>query len=287
MAGSILVPLDGSTFGEHALPLAMMMAKRLDAPLNLIHVHSLLDATFADLEVLSVDTEQKMRTREEGYLHAIQKQVQDRLSVPVTVCCVGGDVPGGEVAAVVREQAESLGASWVVITTHARGLMGRLWFGSTTDELIRSLSIPLIAVHGSKEAPDLTREQPIRHMLIPLDGTPLVEAILESAVAFAKAMDADMTLLRVVAAATLQNAASAYLETVAGPLRKDGLRVHTRINVAAQPGIAILAAAKPPIDLIAIEKHGRSGVSSLLLGSITEKVICGSHLPILVKKPKT
>lgn len=287
MAGSILVPLDGSTFGEHALPLAMMMAKRLDAPLNLMHVHSLLDATFADLEVLCVDSEQKMRTREEGYLHAIQKQVQDRLSVPVTVCCVGGDVPGGEVAAVVREQAESLGASWVVVTTHARGLMGRLWFGSTTDELIRSLSIPLIAVHGSKEAPDLTAEQRIRHMLIPLDGTPLVEAILESAVAFAKAMDADMTLLRVVAAATLQNAASVYLETVAGPLRQDGLRVHTQINVAAQPGIAILAAAKPPIDLIAIEKHGRSGVSSLLLGSITEKVICGSHLPILVKKPKT
>ena len=111
MAGSILVPLDGSTFGEHALPLAMTMAKRLDASLNLMHVHTLFDATYDDRADLNQDTDRKMVIREEGYLHAIQKQVQDRLSVPVTVCCVGGHVPGGEVAGVVCEQAESLGAA--------------------------------------------------------------------------------------------------------------------------------------------------------------------------------
>ena len=120
----------------------------------------------------------------------------------------------------------------------------------------------------------------------PLDGAPLVEAILRSAGAFAKAMDADITLLRVVASATLQNAASVYLETVADQFegRFEGANAD---QCRGQPGVAILAAAKPPIDLIAIEKHGRSGVSSLLLGSVTEKVIRGSHLPILVKKPKT
>lgn len=49
MTASILVPLDGSTFGEHALPLAMNMAKKLNAQLHLVHVHSLLDATYAEL----------------------------------------------------------------------------------------------------------------------------------------------------------------------------------------------------------------------------------------------
>src|SRR5271166_848026 len=84
MAGSILVPLDGSTFGEHALPLAMTMAKRLDASLNLVHVHTLFDATSDDRANLNQETDRKMRNREEGYLHAIQKQVQDGFSVPVT-----------------------------------------------------------------------------------------------------------------------------------------------------------------------------------------------------------
>ena len=38
--------------------------------------------------------------------------------------------------------------------------------------------------------------------------------------------------------------------------------------------------------MIAIETHGRGGLSRLLLGSVADKVIRGSTLPILVHKPK-
>ena len=247
------------------------------------------------------------RTRE--YLHTVQKQLQDRLSVPVTIRNVDGDMP-----AVVREQAESLQASWVVMTTHARGAMGRFWLGSNTDELIRTLPIPLIAVHPGGDAPDLSKEHRVQHLLVPLDGTPFGEDILESTISFAKVMGADVTLLRVVTPvypvtlpaepaifgsvatdimdrvekmhADLRKDASAYLETIANRLRADGLKVQTRVSVDEQPGIAILEAAKPPIDMIAIETHGRGGLSRLLLGSTADKVIRGSPLPILVHRPK-
>ncbi|HZZ80128.1 MAG TPA: universal stress protein [Gemmataceae bacterium] len=310
MIRSILVPLDGSTFGEHALPLAITLAKRLDASLNLIHVHSLLDATYAELQVFDNTLDQEMRNKEREYLHAIQKQVQDRLSVPVTIRNVDGDIP-----AVIREQADSLQASWVVMTTHARGPMGRFWLGSNTDELIRTLPIPLIAVHPGVGSPDFAKEQRIQHMLVPLDGTPLAEDILESASAFAKAMGSDITLLRVVTPvypvtlpaepaifgsvatdimdrvekmhADLRRDATAYLETVAARLRADGITVQARVIVEEQPGVAILEAAKPPIDMIAIETHGRGGLSRLLLGSVADKVIRGSHVPVLVHKPKS
>ncbi|MSQ95175.1 MAG: universal stress protein [Gemmataceae bacterium] len=134
MIRSILVPLDGSTFGEHALPLAMSMARRMNASLNLLHVHSLLDSTYAELQVFDNTLDQELRNKERDYLHAIQKQVQDRLSVPVSIRNVDGDVP-----AVIREQADSLRANWVVMTTHGRGPLGRFWLGSTTDELVRTL----------------------------------------------------------------------------------------------------------------------------------------------------
>lgn len=309
MIRSILVPLDGSPFGEQALPLAMSMAKRLDASLHLMHVHSLLDATYAELQVFDNTLDQELRNKEREYLHSIQKQVQDRLSIPVTIRNVDGDVP-----TVIREQADSLRASWVVMTTHARGPMGRFWLGSSTDELIRSLPIPLIAVHPGPAAPNLAQDFLIRHMLIPLDGTPLAEEILESATALAKAMAAEITLMRVITpvypvtlpaepaifgnVATdvmerveklhveLKKNAAAYLETIANRLRGQGLKVHTRISIEEQPGVAILDAAKPPIDLIAIETHGRGGLSRLLLGSVADKVIRGSTLPILVHKPK-
>jgi nucleotide-binding universal stress UspA family protein len=309
MIRSILVPLDGSTFGEHALPLAMSMAKRTGSSLNLIHVHSLLDATYAELQVFDNTLDQELRNKERDYLHAIQKQVQDRLSVPVTIRNVDG-----EIAAVIREQADSLRANWVVMTTHARGPMGRFWLGSVTDELIRSLPIPLIAVHPQDTPPDLTKEARIQHLLIPLDGTPLAEHILEDAVPFAKAMEADLTLLRVVtpvypvtlpaepavfgSVATdimervekmhteLRKESTEYLTKVSQRLQGEGLKVQTRVAVEEQPGVAILEAAKPPIDLIAIETHGRGGLSRLLLGSVADKVIRGSKLPILVHKPK-
>ena len=86
--------------------------------------------------------------------------------------------------------------------------------------------------------------------------------------------------------AELKKGATAYLEMIANRLREDGLKVSTRVSVEEQPGVAILDAAKPPIDLIAIETHGRGGLSRLLLGSVADKVIRGSHLPVLVHKPK-
>src|ERR1700722_7033570 len=108
MTPSILVPLDGSTFGEHALPLAMNMAKKLNAQMHLIHVHSLLDATYAELQVFDNTLDVELRNKEREYLHGIQKKVQDRLSVPVTIRNVDGDIAGA-----VREQAESLRVGWV------------------------------------------------------------------------------------------------------------------------------------------------------------------------------
>jgi nucleotide-binding universal stress UspA family protein len=86
--------------------------------------------------------------------------------------------------------------------------------------------------------------------------------------------------------ADLKKGASEYLEKVAAGMRAKGLTVQTRVLVEEQPGVAILESAKSPIDLIAIETHGRGGLSRMLLGSVADKVIRGSPLPILVHRPK-
>lgn len=39
MYRSIMVPLDGSSFGEQALPLALSLARRAKARVELIHVY--------------------------------------------------------------------------------------------------------------------------------------------------------------------------------------------------------------------------------------------------------
>lgn len=301
MTSSILVPLDGSSFGEHALPLAITLAQRTDASVHLVHVHSLLDATYAELQLYDNALDLSLRKKEQDYLHRIQEQVQHRLSVPVTVSNVDGDI-----AAVLRERVDGLRAGWVVMTTHARGPLGRFWLGSVTDELVRSLPIPLVLVHPHDHPADLSVEKTVEHLLIPLDGTPLAEGILEPALAFGKAFGCEYTLLRVLKPAypatlpaepslsdsveklhtEVTKEASKYLDTIATRLRAGGLRVLTRVAIADQPGVAILECAQPPIEMIAIETHGRGGLSRLLMGSVADKVIRGSKLPILICKPR-
>jgi nucleotide-binding universal stress UspA family protein len=85
--------------------------------------------------------------------------------------------------------------------------------------------------------------------------------------------------------AEMKREAGEYLEKVAQPLRADGLTVATHAVIEDQPGVAILQNAKAPIDMIAIETHGRGAISRMLLGSTADKVIRGSKLPILIHKP--
>jgi nucleotide-binding universal stress UspA family protein len=85
---------------------------------------------------------------------------------------------------------------------------------------------------------------------------------------------------------SLHREAQDYLERVAAPLRARALRVQTKVAVEQQPGMAILhEASASAIDLIALETHGRRGLSRLVLGSVADKVIRGASGPVLVQRP--
>jgi nucleotide-binding universal stress UspA family protein len=62
-----------------------------------------------------------------------------------------------------------------------------------------------------------------------------------------------------------------------------GVQVETAEEVSDQPYRAIIAAAEANhCDLIVMASHGRRGVSALLLGSETNKVLTHSKVPVLV-----
>jgi nucleotide-binding universal stress UspA family protein len=53
------------------------------------------------------------------------------------------------------------------------------------------------------------------------------------------------------------------------------------------PAEEILQNAKPPaIDIVALATHGRRGLARVFLGSVSDKVIRGSQVPILVVRPQ-
>lgn len=147
----------------------------------------------------------------------------------------------------------------------------------------------------------LAPRPPFRHLLVPLDGSLLAEAVLPVAVWVAQACGARLTLLHVIehdAPETVHGQqhlgeaaeASAYLATVAARLSASGPPVDTHVHPNEEHDVprAIAEHAREfGTDLIALTTHGSSGLRGLLAGSIAQQVLGGSDVPVLVARPGT
>jgi nucleotide-binding universal stress UspA family protein len=294
MFSSILVPLDGSGFGEHALPLAATVARKGGGRVHLAHVHTLL---FGGVEQFDSDMDLAARDAERRYLErAAHRLAGARAPADYAVL-------EGSVVEALEGHVGSLGPDLVVMTTHGRGPLSRFWLGSVADQLLRRLTVPVLLVRPHGDPPDPAGDVAIRHVLVPLDGSPLAEEVLPEATALGVLAGARFTLLRVVSppaygfepatmAAPLVSPtvidgmvgqARDYLEGMAGPMRERGLDVRARVVIDAGPAAGILEEARAGgCDLIALTTHGRHGLPRLFLGSVADKVVRGADAPVLV-----
>ncbi len=138
-----------------------------------------------------------------------------------------------------------------------------------------------------------------RQILVPLDGSRLAEDILGPVRGLALKLGSRVTLLHVVEAnaparvhgephLTSIAEGEAYLERLAAGLRDDGVNAdrHVHDRSVADVAAAIDAHAhEVGADLIALCKHGRAGLTQVLLGSIAQKILRGGGTPILLTRP--
>src|SRR5208283_3917513 len=198
---SLLVPLDRSSFAEQALPLALSIARRTSARLDLVEVHALYalgDPTAGRLP-FEPDRDAECMQQEQLYLDATAKWVTAVSPVPVTAGVLSGSaVLPAMVADSILERALTGKVDLIVMATHGRGPLGRFGVGSVADELIRRAPIPVLLVRPSEKAPQVIPEPVLDNILIPLDGSPLAEQVLEPALDLVRLMEARCSLLRVV-----------------------------------------------------------------------------------------
>jgi len=150
-----------------------------------------------------------------------------------------------------------------------------------------------------------------KKILVCLDGSELAEQILPYAVAEALSFEGKLVLFRVVPEpvafspgipgvgvtpiytdAMLSDSKMAldeareYLEKIATPLRKKGIKVDT-VSIMGRAGEAILSYAdRNKVKLIAIATHGRRGLGRGVFGSVADYVLRESGLPMLVIRPQ-
>jgi nucleotide-binding universal stress UspA family protein len=143
-----------------------------------------------------------------------------------------------------------------------------------------------------------------KHILIPTDGSPVSAKAVKAGIAFAKETGARVTAYHGVDPVPqamygegytprkeiiaeierrTREAAEKYVTAVAAAARKAGVEFDTLIETPRTPSEGIVAAAaKSDCDLIFMGTHGYSGLVRLALGSVAEKVMRISKVPVLV-----
>jgi nucleotide-binding universal stress UspA family protein len=295
MSRLILVPLDGSTLSEKAIPRAAHLARALGASLHLVRVHiPVLAYATAEAAVAIPDPalDEKIRQSAEQWLIKKAAELKASLKLDVTFELRVG-TPAEEVVAAARERH----ADYIVCTTHGHGGWAPQWLGSVADAIVRHSACPVLAM--SESSVDAPLE--FKRILVPLDGSDTAAAILPFVREIASITDATVDLFRVVSPPWVGDVINALqtspidrfgidpaadvakieLERTARDLVAAGIRATSTVEVATNPTRAILdriAETKP--DLVAISTHGR-GLSRLFMGSVADKVLRGGGRPVL------
>ena len=271
MLQPILVPLDGSRLAERALPYAQQLAE-----------------PGCQLILLEVG-------QDEDDLGLLERHADSCASLETAV---------GDPAEQILRVAKDLNVGLIVMTTHGRGALGRWAFGSVADAVTRTSPVPVFVVHpqdgDSEVAPFVQR------VVAPLDGSPLAEEALPTAMSLARRLHVPVHLVTAIdvtrilpvemmptvafdaslyeeTVAQFEADATAWLTQAAEQLQHEGVAATWAI-LRGSPFLAITEAVKPG-DVIVMTSHGRGGVRRWLLGSVAEKLVREGPVPVVLVPP--
>ncbi|HUM16330.1 MAG TPA: universal stress protein [Candidatus Nitrosotalea sp.] len=140
-----------------------------------------------------------------------------------------------------------------------------------------------------------------KRALVPLDGSPVAEAIIPFILDIAGPLDMEIVLLRVLEpirpmmiegsqyveledVEARQTDAREYLAPIAVELRNKGVKVESRVRRGTPEEQIVAAARETGADLIAMSTHGRGGLGRLVFGSVAQAVLRQVDIPVFLMR---
>jgi nucleotide-binding universal stress UspA family protein len=164
--------------------------------------------------------------------------------------------------------------------------------------------MPVLGIH-SKQVREMDRDRKavFKRILAPLDGSETGGAAMHDAEALALKSGASMVLVHVLPAPhaveaswlgpefsefvkAMHDAGQKYLDKVEARLSARGIDVQVRIVSGDPAGKIIEVAREEKADLIAMSTHGRSGIARWVLGSVADKILHESKIPMWLVRPR-
>jgi nucleotide-binding universal stress UspA family protein len=314
----ILVPLDGATRAEKAIPIAARLARASGGSVVLLQVictpadtggfmYEPVVFTQAD-----IDTELSKATK---YLTTISLSEQLEGIGTNTVVLVGAVAPS------ILSAIQMNDIDLVIMNSHGETGLTRWVMGSVAQKIVRHSPVPVLVLRDG--GPNLSEDSLIApRALVSLDGSHLAESailpVAQLVSALAAPAQGSLHLVRVVTSPPSYermlppSEASSHIHTMeheeeealtylrdlsVSLLKKDLAHLNLDItwSVIFEPDVAatlVRMAEKgdelrsiPGCNLIAMATHGRSGLQRWALGSITERTLTATKLPMLIVRP--
>ncbi len=260
MYDRILVPADGSKVAERAGTVAVRMAELFDAELSVVSVR-----------------EPGAEDQAEHAVGAIQDVATEVGLTPQT------EIIDDEETAIHRaiiDYAEEHGIDVVVMGTHGRTGIGRFLLGSVAEQTLQESPIPVVTVHE-----DTVIDFEIDNVLVPTDGSEGAEAATEHAIDLVTEVGGTIHALHVTSGGREKE--SSPTDDVRERGEAAGVEVVTATR-SGRPHEAITGyTAEAGIDVVVMGTHGRTGLRRYLLGSVTERTVRFSPVPVVSVKPES
>ena len=278
----VLVPLDGSVAAEFAIRFAVDLASKHDAELILLYLNALSIAA-------SHDDDQQPSDEMQPYLDGLRKEIRES-GIPVRTHIIDSRDPGNALIAYADEELISV----VVMSTQGRKSMLRWLFGSQIEESLNRMMVPVMLVRPVYD-----------QIVVPLDGSQWSERAIRRATDIARVHDAEVVLLHVYqqkggdyadqwALAGQQQIADQQIDQIRDQLvsrrnrlRQEGLKAREVLIRGGNPAQVICeyVANEEGICMIVMSTHGRTGLSKWLVGSVAQRVIKQTRVPVTLVHP--
>lgn len=292
MFDPILVPLDGSLIAECVLPQVIAIGQAFNSKIVLVHV---MDKNLSDASAQFIDLVNWQINKTEAKLYL--ERISDRLEgVGLRTRSI---ILEGPVANSITEFVINQGMKLIILSSHGSNGARKYGISSVTDKIILNAPTSVLIVRANQ-----IQEQPLRRIIVPLDGSWRAEYLLPMVALLARFHNAEVQIVHVVKTPEMarhlppaqedidlsnrlvarnRDEALRYLKQVqtVSPLANIDVKTHLIIGDNAPLAIHEIV-DREKIDLVALNAHGCSGNNQWPYGSMVNNFILYGKVPLLI-----
>ncbi len=295
----ILLATDGSEESDKALDSALYLADVFKASVTALYVseiHFPLTSLLPVYEDAILEIAEKTENSFKQRFDEVSEKFKEK-GIPFSSTIIrDGTVEG------IIETADIEGADLIVMGKKGQGFLSSTLIGSNTVKVLRQINAPVLAVRSKGD----TYSTDIKKIMVPVDISDISVSALPEALALADKVGAEVIAVYVfwldgtayeippgLVDELIERSKTELARIVAAEsgskdtpeAKEPGVEIKSQVLHGISPSYVLREfAEKNQIDLTVVKTHGRKGVSRLIYGSETEKIIQESPCSVLAVK---